>query len=634
MTISSTPSERSYAGDNVSVTFTIPFVFDSASDLKVIRADASGNTTVLTSGFSVSGGGGSTGSLTLTSALATGFTLTILDDPQRTQDADYIANDDFPAEAHEKALDKGVRLSKRLYQLIKRSIRTADGDPIADLTLGSVDNRKGKYLFFNAITGAIEYAVNIVTTALSQSIIGQLLNPQTPAELAALVTPTNYWYLPFDLRRYGGDPTGVAFSDTALASAIAVCGATGGTIRAPGSNYTFASQINLNQKTSIVIQGDGTTNAGATGATKFTYTGTGTGVWITMNSALGCVFKGIQLVHSSASFTGTYIKCSNDGTHGDPSYCGIHDCTLGANVGAGTVHLDLDKCILFTADRCEFSRGNPSVRGQATAGSSYSNVIRFRDCMWQANYVAPVQNGGQAWTFDGCTFEPLTTGAPGALLSSNSGTVFTGLTIRGCWFGDATATVGPWLDIYTAGFSLNGNYISGNVLGSTGITLRQSSAVSAKGNVFDHLLVGINFAAANCVDIDISPNDFLTVTTPMLNANNVPTGSLVWGPNFGIGAAPPGTNHGVNGTNGYEVNALTGMIRQWGTAVVTTGTPLAVTFPLNPFPNAVYGVRFGMAPAGTANTVFITVLPTTAGFTISVQGTAGTNTVYWEANGF
>lgn len=210
MTISSTASEISYAGDNVSVTFTIPFIFDSASDLKVIRTDASGNTTVLTSGFAVTGGGGSTGSLTLTSALATGYKLTILDDPQRTQDADYIANDDFPAESHEHALDRGVRISKRLWQLVQRCIRTADGDPISGvgMTLGAVDTRKGKYLFFNAVTGAIEYATALIGSTLSQSIIGQFLNPQTAAEITAGVTPVGYAYDSwiYDVRRVGVIP--------------------------------------------------------------------------------------------------------------------------------------------------------------------------------------------------------------------------------------------------------------------------------------------------------------------------------------------------------------------------------------------------------------------------------------------
>src|SRR6185295_2370195 len=134
----------------------------------------------LSSGFSVAGGAGSTGTLTLTAALAVGYTLTILDDPNFTQDADYADNDAFPAETHERALDRGVRISKRIAQLVRKCIRVDDGDPSsgAGTLLGSVQARKGKYLFFNAVTGAIEYAAAVALTTLSQSVLGGLLFPQ------------------------------------------------------------------------------------------------------------------------------------------------------------------------------------------------------------------------------------------------------------------------------------------------------------------------------------------------------------------------------------------------------------------------------------------------------------------------
>lgn len=202
MTIPATASEISYAGNGVTVAFAVPFVFDTSADLKVTSTDSSGNVSVLTTGFSVTGGSGSTGTVTFDTAPASGVTITILDDPDVTQPTDYQSNDAFPAESHERALDRGARISKRLSQLLQRAFRFADGDPITDGTLGSVDNRKGKYLFFNAVTGAIEYAVALVTTTLSQSIIGQFLNPQTDAEVTAGVVPQNYWYEAGNVFRY------------------------------------------------------------------------------------------------------------------------------------------------------------------------------------------------------------------------------------------------------------------------------------------------------------------------------------------------------------------------------------------------------------------------------------------------
>lgn len=63
---------------------------------------------------------------------------------------------------------------------------------------------------------------NALLSQTSQSIIGQLFNPQTDAERAASVTPTNFAYQSGDPRRYGGDGTGVTDSTAALAASLSV----------------------------------------------------------------------------------------------------------------------------------------------------------------------------------------------------------------------------------------------------------------------------------------------------------------------------------------------------------------------------------------------------------------------------
>lgn len=246
MTVPSTVSEKSYAGDGVTVAFPIPFAFDTSADIFVKHTDASGNIADFTSSYTVTGGGGSTGTATALTAPAVGITVTLYDDPEQSQETDYVDNDAFPASAHEGALDKLTRLIKRLSNRMGRTLRTADGDPITDLTLGSVDNRKGKYLFFNAITGAIEYAANVVTTALSQSIIGALLNPQTPGEAAAGVTPTNYWYAAYNVLRYGADRTGASASDTAFTNAVRAAEAGfNETVEVPEGTYRITGTVTI-----------------------------------------------------------------------------------------------------------------------------------------------------------------------------------------------------------------------------------------------------------------------------------------------------------------------------------------------------------------------------------------------------
>jgi len=463
---------------------------------------------------------------------------------------------------------------------------------------------------------------------LTQQFIGGILYPRTAAEIAASVTPTNYYYPPLDIRRYGADPTGSATSDSARDSAIAVCGTTGGTIicRAdPGSTFKFSTPFALNTKTSIIFDGGSGMTSGAAPATTFSYSGT-TSPWINMDSATGCGFRGVRLVHTNAGFTGTYIRCNNDGTHGDPADNYLADVTFGGGPTT-TVHLDLNKCTNFTAERCLFGSGNPSVKGMHAGG--YSNVIRFRDCVWPdaSNAVVPIQGLGQAWTFEGCEFGSLTTGAPGAIVTTSS-TVANGLTIRGCWFGDATTTAGTWIDIYGQSFEFSGNYISGNATGSTAIKLNQFHGAVIKANTFDTFLNGINFATATSAQIEVKDNVALSVTNPWVNTANVSAGSLDWGNNYGFGT-PSG--HAVLGTAGYMWNPR-GLLEQWGTKSVTTGTPVSVTYSVT-FPNNCFNVVVTVVdPSGTNNTAYAQTVGT-SGFTTNVNGTAGSNTVHWRAIG-
>lgn len=67
---------------------------------------------------------------------------------------------------------------------------------------------------------------------------------QTSAESIASVTPSNYSYAPGDVRRYGGDPTGVIDSTAAITSAIMQSEQTGGAaVFFDGGSYLTSSSI-------------------------------------------------------------------------------------------------------------------------------------------------------------------------------------------------------------------------------------------------------------------------------------------------------------------------------------------------------------------------------------------------------
>src|SRR6267154_1538271 len=101
-----------------------------------------------------------------------------------------------------------------------------------------------------------------------QQPLGAARHPRTAAEAAANVTPANESYAPLDVRRYGADGSGGKPSDLAVANAIAVCGASGGIITAPAGLYTFANQISLAGKRSIIMAGEGAATGGAQAATR------------------------------------------------------------------------------------------------------------------------------------------------------------------------------------------------------------------------------------------------------------------------------------------------------------------------------------------------------------------------------
>lgn len=121
MTVSSSVNKSGpYAGAGIAGPFTVGFRFLAASHLRVIKTSAAGVDTdlTLTTDYTVSGVGASSGSVTLTAPLLPGEKLTIVRDVPFTQEADYVANDPFPAESHEQALDL---LTMQTQQLKERT---------------------------------------------------------------------------------------------------------------------------------------------------------------------------------------------------------------------------------------------------------------------------------------------------------------------------------------------------------------------------------------------------------------------------------------------------------------------------------------------------------------------------------
>lgn len=132
MTIPATPLVIQYAGSGSTGPFAIPFYFADNSHILATRraSDGTETTLVLTTDYSLSGAGSPpSGSLTLTSALTTGQTLTIESNVPYTQATDLTQNDALPAESLEDALDKLTLLVKQLRVGLGRTLSVTPGTP-------------------------------------------------------------------------------------------------------------------------------------------------------------------------------------------------------------------------------------------------------------------------------------------------------------------------------------------------------------------------------------------------------------------------------------------------------------------------------------------------------------------------
>ena len=125
MTVSSTTTKNSYSANGSLTAFTYTFPINSTAELKVIERASSGTETVKTldSHYSISDNGAAGGTVTFGSAPANGVTVVLLRDTSLTQETDYIANDPFPAETHESALDKLTLQQQELQEELDRSIK-------------------------------------------------------------------------------------------------------------------------------------------------------------------------------------------------------------------------------------------------------------------------------------------------------------------------------------------------------------------------------------------------------------------------------------------------------------------------------------------------------------------------------
>lgn len=123
MTVSTTSSRVRYAGDGSTTDFPVPYGFIDASDLEVIArsiGDGAETTLVLGVDYTATGGAGGTGTVHASTAPDASQEWVIGRATARTQETDYTANDPFPAETHERALDRLTMIAQEQDEALGR----------------------------------------------------------------------------------------------------------------------------------------------------------------------------------------------------------------------------------------------------------------------------------------------------------------------------------------------------------------------------------------------------------------------------------------------------------------------------------------------------------------------------------
>lgn len=223
MAVSSTATVVSYTGNGSTTSFAVTFPFQgtgSAAELEVVqRTIATGAETTLsyTTHYTVTGGSGSTGTVVMASAPADTVQIHIRRTTTRTQTVDYTANDPFPADTHELALDRLAMGMHEIQEELDRSFKVSRTNSITTPEfVDDASTRASKLLGFSSDGNTLEATTGRVNSA---------------SATASSVSP-------------GGSPTAsVTFtaSSGALAFALGIpTGATGST-GAAGADGVFSA---------------------------------------------------------------------------------------------------------------------------------------------------------------------------------------------------------------------------------------------------------------------------------------------------------------------------------------------------------------------------------------------------------
>jgi len=271
MTVSSTTTRNSYSGNGSTTTFAYGFKIFADADLTVILRASTGAETVqsLTTNYTVTNAGNASGgNVVFGTAPASGVTVVIRRNMAQTQSTDYTANDPFPAESHEDALDRLTFIAQQQQEEVDRSLKLSRTNTMTstEFTVGATD-RASKVLAFDS-SGELSVTQELgtfkgtdATVTTAAYVERDIIKSTTTAELNNVyicvatsvvgdaLTDTDHFSLLVDAVSAASSATTATTKATAAASSATAAASSASTASTQASNASTSASTASTQAT-------------------------------------------------------------------------------------------------------------------------------------------------------------------------------------------------------------------------------------------------------------------------------------------------------------------------------------------------------------------------------------------------
>lgn len=275
----------------------------------------------------------------------------------------------------------------------------------------------------------------------------------------------------------------------------------------PGFRSKCLSGVTFDSMTGVRILGQSPPNASTSSCEIWTGRNDG-GPAISAKSTVGFSLDGVWVRHNgSTSQAATALDLTS------AQFPDLRRCAISAQTSSGTLVdlVTMKGVISGKLDHVFFNGGRYNVQGRSLVGD-FLNSLDIDGCYFQNADLCALHNLGAGTEIHGGTvFEPLRSGAAGALLQDSTIPV-QGLSINGAWSGDGTVS-GTLFIVNGTGISIRGSKLDGGSGAGTAVQFNAaSSGVEIKGNDIRNWTLGID-KNGQTVTAEIGPNAYASVST-------------------------------------------------------------------------------------------------------------------------